>query len=304
MGVGCMVITETKLTDDRYPRFILGYHVIALKAASPHQGRIAVLWKPGHQDFEVEAVHVASPNTLMFQLVMGGVQFFVMGAYIPPADTMGVDDIRAAWAKCPANCKPLLLGDLNINLKVLQTKREEIIADLLDEMNFVNRLRKFVQQRGQGQGRGVQWTWRQQRGGHWHQSQPDYCMARDADAKLIRNVTFQQPRLHTLDHHAVVVSLLRGRHGQLKQYRQRCQTFPLQLPLVEEQDKQTRLFGDLQKTCKNTPARWKDSDWILEESWRLIAHWAMLHRTGRLCQMGGRHLHCQISASLCKDRVD
>ncbi len=27
-------------------------------------------------------------------------------------------------------------------------------------------------------------------GGHWHQSQPDYCMARDADAKLIRNVAF------------------------------------------------------------------------------------------------------------------
>jgi hypothetical protein len=56
-----------------YLPFVSGYHVIALKAASPHQGGIGVLWKLGHQDFEVEAVHVASPSILMFQLVMGGV---------------------------------------------------------------------------------------------------------------------------------------------------------------------------------------------------------------------------------------
>jgi hypothetical protein len=57
----------------RYSRVVSGYHVIALKAASPHQGGIAVLWKPGHWDFEVEAVHIASPNILTFQLVAGGV---------------------------------------------------------------------------------------------------------------------------------------------------------------------------------------------------------------------------------------
>jgi hypothetical protein len=68
-----------------------------------------------------------------------------MGAYIPLADTKGVDGLCAAWAKCPTNCKPLLLGDLNVDFKALQTKREEIIADLLDKMNFVDRLWKFVQ---------------------------------------------------------------------------------------------------------------------------------------------------------------
>jgi hypothetical protein len=209
------------------------------------------------------------------------------------------------WAMCPANCKPLLLGDLNIDFKAPQTEREEIIADLLDEMNFVNRLRKFVQQQGQRQGRGARWTWRQWRGGQWHQSQPDYCMARDADATLIQNVAFRQRRIHTLDHPAVAVSLLRGRHGQLRKYRQCHQTFPLQLPPVEEQVEQTRLFGDLQKTCEeNKLARRKGSNWILEESWRLIAHRAMLRHTGRLCQTRGCCLHCQIGASLCKDRVD
>jgi hypothetical protein len=137
MGVGCTVLTEIKLTNDRYPRFISGCHVIASKAASPHQGGIAVLWKPRHWDFEVEAVHVASPNILTFQLVTGGVQFFLMGAYIPPADTTRVDDLRAAWTKCPANCEPLLLGDLNTDFKAPQTKQEEIIADLLNKMNLL-----------------------------------------------------------------------------------------------------------------------------------------------------------------------
>jgi hypothetical protein len=68
-----------------------------------------------------------------------------MGAYTPPTDTTGVDDLSATWAKCPANCKPLLLGDLNIDFKAPQSERKEIIADLVDEMNFVNRLQKFVQ---------------------------------------------------------------------------------------------------------------------------------------------------------------
>ncbi len=43
MRVGCMVLTETMLTKKRYPRFVSGYHMIASKAASLHQGGIVVL---------------------------------------------------------------------------------------------------------------------------------------------------------------------------------------------------------------------------------------------------------------------
>jgi hypothetical protein len=76
----------------------------------------------------------------------------------------------------------------------------------------------------------------------------------------------------------------------------------MQLPPVEEQDEQTPLFGELRKTCEEeTPTRRKQNDWILEEIWRLIAHRAMLRRTGRLSQTGGRHLHRQIGVSLHKD---
>jgi hypothetical protein len=147
MGVGCAFLTETKLTDTRYPKYVEGYHVILSKATSLQQRGIALLWTAGHQDFEVEAVKIASPNVLTFQLVTGGVRFFVIGAYIPPADTTGVDDLRAAWATCPSTCKPLLLGlgDLNIDFWSPQTSREEAIVDLLDEINLVNMSRKYVQ---------------------------------------------------------------------------------------------------------------------------------------------------------------
>ncbi len=149
MGIGCTVLTKTKLTNNQYPKHVGGYHVIASKATSPQQGGIALLWTAKHWDFEVEGVKIASPNVLMFQLVTGGVQFFVMGEYILPADKSGVDTLRAAWANCPTNCKPLLLGDLNINFGSPLTKWEETIVDLLDKINLVDMSRKYVQRRGQ-----------------------------------------------------------------------------------------------------------------------------------------------------------
>ncbi len=72
-----------------------------------------------------------------------------MGVYIPPGDTTGVDVLRTAWAARPTNCKPLLLGDFNIDFRSPRTEREEIITDFLDEINVVNMSRKFIQRKGQ-----------------------------------------------------------------------------------------------------------------------------------------------------------
>ena len=45
--------------------------MILSKATSPQQGRFALLWEEGHQDFKVEAFTIPSPKLLMFQLVTG-----------------------------------------------------------------------------------------------------------------------------------------------------------------------------------------------------------------------------------------
>ena len=75
MGVGCCVVS--------------GHHVISSKAMRPQQGGVALLWEEGHQDFEVEAVTIASLNLLTFQLVTGEARYFMMGAYIPPLTRQG-----------------------------------------------------------------------------------------------------------------------------------------------------------------------------------------------------------------------
>ena len=303
MGVGCCVLTKTKLTDDRYPKHVSGYHVIASKATSPHQGGVAILWEAEHRDFEVEAVQVRTPNLLTFHLVTGEERYFVMGVYIPPTDTTGVDDLRAAWASCPDTCKPLLLGGLNINLRDPRTEREEIIADFLDDINVIDFSWKFRQRMGRRQGLGARWTWQQRRGGRWYHSQPDYCLARARDIGQFRNVAFRQPRIHDSDHQAVVASISRGRKGRLKKYQRRRQKFSLTLLPVEEQDGVTRAFGELRKTCVEGERRaGKHGDWILSETWHLIKQRPMLQCSGHLCQVGGRRLTRLICASLKQDR--
>ena len=116
MGVGCAILSEMKITDDHYARMTSGYKVLLTKAPSKHKGGIALLWQPDHEGFEVEATRVVTPNLITFQLATGDERYYVMGIYIPPNDAGGGDDLRAAWEACPANCSPIVMGDLNINV--------------------------------------------------------------------------------------------------------------------------------------------------------------------------------------------
>jgi hypothetical protein len=54
MGVGLAVLTETKLTDDRYTHLASGFKILASMATSHNQGGIALLRKENHPGYEVE----------------------------------------------------------------------------------------------------------------------------------------------------------------------------------------------------------------------------------------------------------
>ncbi len=71
MGIGAAILTEMTITDNWYPKFTSGYKVIASKAMSHKQGRVALVWKEGHSSFEVEAACVVTLNLLTFQPVTG-----------------------------------------------------------------------------------------------------------------------------------------------------------------------------------------------------------------------------------------
>jgi hypothetical protein len=128
MGVNCAVLSKMRVTKDKYPRLALGFKVILSKATSHSQGGITLLWNEGHASFEVEVVNIVTPNLLSLQLVTGYEQFYMMVIYIPPNNTLGVDTLCVAWALCPADCIPLVLGNLNINFEQPRDMREDQIT--------------------------------------------------------------------------------------------------------------------------------------------------------------------------------
>ncbi len=132
------------MRDDPHPHLTLAYKILASKVASHNQGGIALLWKESCEEYEIELARVVMPNLLTFQLVTGNEQFYCMGVYIPPTDTMGVDDLWVAWEACPAGCTPLVLEDLNINSRDPQNKQEELIVNLLGNINIVDMSRRFI----------------------------------------------------------------------------------------------------------------------------------------------------------------
>ena len=181
MGVDVAVLMEMKITDDRYPHLTSGYQVLLSKAASRHQGGIALLWKENHPGVEVVAARILTPNLLTFQLVTGDERYYCMGVYIPPNDIMGAEDLQSAWDAYPNGCIPIVLGDLNINFRDPHDDREEQIVDLFDEINLIDMSRRFALCRPKQLQNRARWTWRQKRVGRTHYSQPDYIMAREGD---------------------------------------------------------------------------------------------------------------------------
>ena len=86
-----------------------------------------------------------APGVMTFHLRTGTARYYVIGCYIAPTDTSTVADVRAAWEARPKGCRPLLIGDLNVDLSCPRDEREEAIAELVDEMDLVDSSAQFRQ---------------------------------------------------------------------------------------------------------------------------------------------------------------
>jgi hypothetical protein len=117
-----------------------------------------------------------------------------------------------AWEACPAGCTPIVLGDLNIGFRDPQNKQEDLIIDLLDDINIVDTLRRFIPQKPHSQSTRAQWTWWHKREGRMHHLQPEYIFARKGDMQSNQGVGFWWPQYHDLDHGAVLQPFV-GRGG-------------------------------------------------------------------------------------------
>jgi hypothetical protein len=83
---------------------------------------------------------------MSFQLITGNKRYYVMGIYTPPNCMTGVDNLRVAWEACPADCTPLVIGDLNIWFEDPANNRADAIINLLEEINTTNLCCKFLPQ--------------------------------------------------------------------------------------------------------------------------------------------------------------
>ncbi len=85
MRVGLVVLTETKLVDDRHPKTASGFSIMCLKTLIGHQGGVALMWKEDN-----------GPNIVTFQVTMGDERFYDIGTYIPLDCIKGVDHLWKA----------------------------------------------------------------------------------------------------------------------------------------------------------------------------------------------------------------
>jgi hypothetical protein len=170
MGIGVAVLTKTKFVNDWYPKTAAGYTIMSSKAASCSQGGVALAWRENDLKFEVELVLFHGLNTLTFQLTTEDEQIYVVGTYIPPNCTRGVEDIRRAAEACPAGCKLLVMWDLNINVRFPRDEREEVIVNLLEELCLVDLLHGYRLRTPRRTATRARWTWSQKQGTTRHYS--------------------------------------------------------------------------------------------------------------------------------------
>jgi exonuclease III len=135
MNVDIAILQETKLTDGVYTRNSSGYSIVASDAPSKHKGGLALCWKESRL-YELEETTFLSPHVLTFRLITGGLKYYVVGVYIPPSSTAELTHIRRAYANCPEGFKPILAGDLNIDLESPRDERDEEIAEQVDWMDL------------------------------------------------------------------------------------------------------------------------------------------------------------------------
>jgi hypothetical protein len=87
MRIDVGVLTETRLSTDRYTRSAYGYTVFATQTTHVNQGGIALIFTNNSLYFQVESQRKHGPNVISCVITTGTRHHPVIGVYIPPGDT-------------------------------------------------------------------------------------------------------------------------------------------------------------------------------------------------------------------------
>lgn len=289
MNLDLALITETKLTDDKYTKLSSGYLVFATTAASPHQGGIALVHRQG-ENWQVESEKCHGPNTISFELVSGGKRFSCVGTYIPPKDTTTIMHVVQAFERLP-NQPRILLGDLNVDLltQEQQDDRAATIAEAVTELSLSVDYVSHFKQRRQYRDKTT-WTMYRSDLGRIVSSRNDYILGSKSWA--LWNAQIVEPRLFELDHHMVMGYITGDSTRLIQRYlkgRQGSPNRPPDHPMATTAA--DKIFAKLKDFC--TPMSreaYRKESWISKETWKLIDRRAAMHKMGTLTPSERRRL--------------
>ncbi len=139
--------------------------------------------------------------------------------------------------------------------------------DFIDKINLVDLSRKYVQRCGRQQGKGARWTWRQRRGGHWHQSQPDYCAWQETQAyEIFGTWRFGNPSSMTQTIGLSSRPFKRGRLVNSSNIARAAKPSPCNSPQCRSRMSKRVVRGIEGATCEeDAKTRRTRNDWISEE---------------------------------------
>ena len=140
------------------------------------------MWDEEHPAFEVKELKLRHPNVLSFELQTGAGRYYIVGCYVPPSSLETLEPVRRALEDAPADerVRPMLWGDLNANLDVPMSFRDEAVADVVDGEDLIDISRHF-RPRNRSRGHRGRWTWWHEREGRTITSRVDYLLCREED---------------------------------------------------------------------------------------------------------------------------
>jgi hypothetical protein len=141
------VLTEAKLSTDRYTRSAYGYTVFATQTTHVNQGGVALIFTNNSLLFQVEAQRKHGPNVISFIITTGKRQYRIIGAYIPPTDTTTLFYISEACNRFPGQ-PIILMGDINTDLRshTPNNRYTEIMA-LISTLGLEDMSEHFIQRK-------------------------------------------------------------------------------------------------------------------------------------------------------------
>jgi hypothetical protein len=299
MRVDVGILTETRLSTDRYTRSAYGYTVFATKTTHINQGGIALIFTNNSLYFQVEAQRRHGPNVISYIITTGQRKYPVIGAYIPPTDTTTLAFISEASNRF-AGQPIILMGDINVDLRTnTPNNRDTEIMAFIATLGLEDMATHFIQRKTFRHGN----TWSMEREGTLLQSRCDYILS--TDRRLFQYIHIKNPRYNS-DHLMVTGGLRSAPKKENAKYLQSRRRFPLRIQPTETPEPVELEYNKLKQYIDTQTigkiARQAREPWISSNTWKLIDSRASKTKNRSFLPGEQQRLSRRIQRALRRDR--